>query len=535
MDNKVAEGSIIKWIDKNEIKNENGVPITFDRHPFLVDIYLDFSNNQSQRKCAQVGSSTAAILKGLFLAKTKGYNIIHTLPTADFSAEFVKSKVDPIINTNPKVFAVRKRTDSTRHKEMGTAHLFYRGTYTEKEGISISADVLINDEYDRSNIANMDVFESRLDFSEYKRKWIFSNPHVPGYGVDGLFQASKQMHWFIKCTHCNEWQFMKFPESIDFKKNIFCCIKCKKEVTDEDRINGLWVAKYRNRDTTGYMLSQLFCVWHTAESIKNKYQNQTRPVFYNFTLGLPYAGGDVVVKREHVARCLTSNLPPKDTMKVMGVDQGGKFHLAVGSIKGLENMFTVDNWDDVAKSIKKYDPMVCIIDGLPETSQVKKLQEEFGSTIVFPAFYVDKPADPQTYRFNRKATDKRTTAVYIDRFRSISDLMEKITKAQMLIYTHSNESYLDAFISHFESMYRTEVQNKQGQTYYAWRSSSQNDHFVHAFNYMNVALQRVIHLEKTRVSNREDEKNRPYPAFETPEERLDRFDREYWGDDYAYR
>lgn len=533
MDKKAAEGSIIQWLEKFKIKNENGDPITFDRHPFLVEIYNDFTPFQVQEKCAQVGSSTAAILKGLFLAKTRGYNIIHTLPTADFSAEFVKSKVDPIISVNSDVFNVTKRTDSTRHKEMGAAHMFYRGTFTEKEGISISADVLVNDEYDRSNLANIDTFESRLDYSDYKRKWIFSNPTVPGYGVNDMFERSNQYHWFIKCTHCNEWQYMKFPESIDFEKEMFCCIKCGKEVTDEDRINGLWVAKYKNRDFNGYTLSQLFCTWHTAASIKQKYIKQKRDVFYNFTLGLPYAGGDVVVKREHIARCITPNLPPADSHKVMGVDQGSKFHIAVGSHAGIEQLSVVESWDEVEKRIARVDPVICIIDGLPETNQVKKLQQVFGSTKIYPAFYRDKPADPHIYRFERKTTDKRVTAVYIDRFRSIGDVMDKITKAKVTIFSHGNDAFLEALITHFESMYRTEIQNKVGQTYYAWKSSSKNDHFVHALNYMNVALQRIFHLEKMKVHSEEDDK-RPYAGFETPEERMGRNDREFWGDDIPY-
>jgi len=529
LERKNVEDSIIKWIDVNDIKNEKFQPITFDKHPFLVDIYLDFSTNQVQVKCAQVGLSTSAILKELYLAKNNNYNTIHTLPTADFSNEFVKSKVDPIIKANNRVFNVTKKTDSARHKELGIAHLFYRGTFTETEGISISSDVLVNDEYDRSNLSVIDTFTSRLDYSDYKRIWKFSNPTIPEFGIDALYKGSKQYHWFIKCSHCGEWQFMVWPDSIDFKMRIFVCVKCKKEITDEDRLNGQWIAKYKNRETNGYWLSQLFCVWHNAAKIINDYQTKKRDVFFNFTLGMPYEGSDVNVKSEHIMRCLSSNIA-KPGVKAMGIDQGSIFYIVCGGVSGIERIYTVNNWDAVREEILKFSPDICVIDGLPETNKVKDLQKEFGENRIYPAFYKDKPEDPRTVRWERRTTDKSATAVYIDRFRSIDNLISKIVANKITIFTEINNPNVEILIKHFESLYRTEETNRVGQTFYVWKSSSRQDHFVHAMNYWVVALDRIYHLD--RLDSELDENKRPYRQWETPEERLERLDDEYMNQDY---
>ena len=525
MEKKKAEDSIIKWIDSNKIMNEKDEPITFDEHPFLIQIYTDFSNGQVQEKCAQVGSSTCAIIKSFYLMKTKGYSVIHTLPTVDFSGDFVRSKVDPMVRTNKVLFNVTRKTDSIRHKEVGYAHLFYRGTHKETEGITISADVLINDEYDRSNLSVIGVFESRLDRSEYRRKWLFSNPTVPNYGINYLYSQSKQYHWFITCSHCGAMQYMRWPNSLDFKNKRFICVKCRKEIYNEDRINGMWVAKYRKRDVNGYWLSQLFCTWHSAAEIIYKYDNQKRDVFYNFTLGSPYEGSDVVVKREHIMRCLSNNTP-RSMIKVMGIDQGGTFYISLGTADGIERLYTVGSWEEVEKEIARQDPMICVVDGLPETNEVKKLQKKFGGGKVFPAFYKDKPDDPRIIRWERQTKDRRTAAVYIDRYRSMDDLIGEIYKGRLNFFMTMSNPNIELVVKHFESLYRTEETNKAGQVYYVWKSSSKQDHFVHAINYWKVALSRVEHLENMEREDAEED-NRPYDKFETPEERLGRLDNEH--------
>ena len=527
LNKKVAERNILKWIVENEIKNEKGEPISFDRHPFLIQIYNDMSKEQIALKSSQVGFSTAAILKSFFLAKTKSMSVIHTLPTADFADDFVKSKVDPIIYANPNAFEINKKKDSLRQKEIGVAHLFYRGTFTANEAISISADLLISDEYDRSDLKIVSAFESRLDFSKYRYIWKFSNPSIPGYGIDLQWQNTKQYHWFIKCPHCGFWQYMVFPDSIDFVNQRFCCIKCKKEIDDETRINGNWIARYRNRDVNGYWISQLFCVWHSAKDIIKKYYDQNRDVFYNFTIGIPYQGSDVSIRKEHVLRCLTGRLWT-DKTKVIGIDQGGTFYAAIGGLDGLDRLKTLGSWDEVDNLIGVENPNIVIIDGMPEVSKVKELQEKYG--FVFPCYYKEVPDNVSFASWVMRKKDREVSVVYVDRFKSLNDLLISIYNGDFPIYMDANDPMLDLFVRHLESMYRCESTNKVGQNFYTWKSSNQVDHFVHAVNYMLVGVKRI----KTMVSinqEEDDEEKRPYEEFETPEERLERYDKEYLKDD----
>jgi hypothetical protein len=85
---------------------------------------------------------------------------------------------------------------------------------------------------------------------------------------------------------------------------------------------------------------------------------------------------------------------------------------------------------------------------------------------------------------------------------------------------------LHLLTNHIETMYRVETENRAGQMFYTWKSSNKRDHFVHALNYMEAAAKRVRIMEQIGEDDDTDKK-RPYDNFETPEERIERFDREY--------
>ncbi len=231
-DMKRAEAvSAIAWILKNNLVNENGSLIEFIDHSFLIDPYLDNTPRQVIKKAAQIGWSTLAILRSFHLARFAGANIIHTFPSRSMSKDFVVPKVDPLIQRNPIIRSI-VGVDSVFLKQIGDRFVYYRGSYENTEAISISAHILINDEYDRSNQNVLKTYRSRLDDAKRDRpelgwEWQFSNPSIPGHGVDVLWQKSDQKHWFVKCPHCNRDWYMRFPDNVDFKRKIRMCDKCK--------------------------------------------------------------------------------------------------------------------------------------------------------------------------------------------------------------------------------------------------------------------------------------------------------------------
>ena len=59
----IEDTNVLAWIVKHGIKTENGTPLDFHDHRYLIDIYSDESQNIVEMKAAQLGLSTKDIFK----------------------------------------------------------------------------------------------------------------------------------------------------------------------------------------------------------------------------------------------------------------------------------------------------------------------------------------------------------------------------------------------------------------------------------------------------------------------------------------
>ena len=342
------------------IKTEVGRKLDFKQHLFLFDIYNDFSPLQVIYKASQVGFSTLATLKTLWLAKNKGMDIIYTLPTAHDVTDFVGGKINRIIAQNPILMDYVKDRDTIEQKRVGENVIYYRGTWTEKAALMVSSDLNIYDEEDRSNQKVIAQYASRLQHSKYKWEWHFSNPSAEGNGVSRYWEVSDQKHWFIKCPHCKKKQFLSWPDSIDKDKKVFICKTCYKELSNEDRRVGEWIAKYRlgedmitkngkpaKRAYSGYWISLLMCPWVKAEEILDAYNTKSEEYFYNFILGLPYVGSGNKVTYDVIRRNFTDEINDQKDRVIIGIDTGINIRYVCGNQKGLFYFGECNNYEEI--------------------------------------------------------------------------------------------------------------------------------------------------------------------------------------------
>src|SRR3990167_9699667 len=146
------DNGILDWMSEKKIRNEKGDLIEFDSHPFLIDIYDDKSQNLTVMKAAQVGMSTCQILKNHRDAKRYKMDIIYTLPTDNDVRVFVGGKVNRIIANNPPMLKDVADKDSIEQKQVGNSMIYFRGTWTKKAAIMVTADRLVHDEKDSSKL-----------------------------------------------------------------------------------------------------------------------------------------------------------------------------------------------------------------------------------------------------------------------------------------------------------------------------------------------------------------------------------------------
>ena len=217
----LSDISITAWILEHGIKTESGAPLDFHDHLYLIDIFEDQSPKLVCYKSAQIGFTTTALLKAMWLAKTQRMDIIYTMPTSNDISVLVGGKVNRLVAQNPILQEYVKDKDSVEQKGIGDSLIYFKGTWTDRAALSVSSDLNIHDEEDRSKQDIIQQYASRLQHSSKKYEWHFSNPSVEGNGVSRYWAKSDQKHWFIQCGGCKRKQYLSWPESIDSDKRVF--------------------------------------------------------------------------------------------------------------------------------------------------------------------------------------------------------------------------------------------------------------------------------------------------------------------------
>ena len=489
---RIDEHSIITWIFNQRIKTETGEPLDLRDHLFLYDIYRDFSPKQVIMKGAQIGFSTLAILKTMWLAKNRGMDIIYTLPSANDVVDFAGGKVNRIIATNPILQEWVQDKDSVEQKKVGNNIIYWRGTWTERAAIMVSADLLCVDEEDRSKQAIISQYSSRLQHSEHQWEWHFSNPSVEGNGVSRYWVNSDQKHWFIQCKACNTRQFLEWPASIDKERKIFVCKNCGKELDKNTRRVGQWVKKWRDKEWSGYWIPLLIAPWVTAEKILEYYETKSAEYFHNFVLGLPYIGEGNKINPEDIFKNCTSVVNSQENV-VIGVDVGLTKHFVMGNNEGLFYYGKTKEWEDIERLLMKFPRSVAVFDALPDLTKPRELKEKYPGRIWLCTFARDR----KTMQFVRWGQKKEFGNVVADRNRMIQLVVDEFKGGRIPL--QGKQDTWQEYYTHWAVMFRVneweEAKEKGEKNYvyslpYRWDSSTDNDHWALSTVYWRVGMDR---------------------------------------------
>lgn len=490
----LSASSALAWVHLNQLVNENQQLLEFVDHRFMIDIYADNSPDLVCKKSAQVGFSVMAILKSLWEAKYGGWNIIYALPTNNVVQDFVKPKVNPLISSNNPINAMVS-DDSVSYKRVGDRNLFFKGGFSDRDAISITGDILVIDEYDRMpDMGVVNTFDSRLQASKNPRRWRFSNPSQVGFGVDGLYNDSDQMHWFITCHHCNHKWFIDFERDgsnhyVDMDREVYACGNCDKEISDSDRRNGEWIARFPNRPRRGYWISQMMAPWVTAKRILEQKDESSIEFFYNFVLGKAYTPTDMIVDR---AAILRANSPSNimRTQVVLGVDQdaGGQYYVAM-TPQGIFDHGYVDSWDKIEHLKLMYNAIV-VCDPNPYQATPKQMANKYSDWYLCYFKVLDSLSSIQW-------KDKEQI-VYADRTRILDLRANEIVHARMLYRERPHQ--LEDIIDHWTNIYRTTEEKEDGKVRSIWvkKEGKQSD-YPFAEVYARIGLSLILGGDSTFI------------------------------------
>ncbi len=479
---KLSDYSIISWILEEDIKVESGEVFNFTDHKFWAEPLRDWNPKQVWEKAAQVGGSTVANLKLLYAMKRFGINAIYTLPTDHDINQFVESKTNRLIVHNQSLSSWTKDKDTIQQKRVGDYTAYFRGTFTERAALSVSADLLVHDEIDRSNRPIVEQYESRLQHSKFQWQWIFSNPSSPGNGVDAKWQISNKKMWVVTCPECKTGQVLTYEDNVDEKLELFYCKGCEALIDDYTRGHGEWVAFGDPKaEWSGYRFSLLFCPWVTAKKIIELKKTKSPEYFSNFVLGEPYVGrGGKLGENEFFANLNDKAFPLSDPI-VIGLDTGLPNWYVVGNKHGLFSAGSSNGYDDIRQLMKRHPKAICVVDSGGDLYGAIQLQEDFPGRVYRCYFRNDR----KTMKLMDWGSGEESGKVIADRNRMIQMVVDEFRDKRIPL-RGLREDWQETW-THIANTYRTVTEDTLGQEKSVWERSGP-DHLLLAMVYWRLGM-----------------------------------------------
>ncbi len=487
----------VSWTLRH-LTTEKGEKLDYTVRPYMPEYIRDFHPHIAAKKAAQLGFTTASVEKLIWFGDQNAVTGIYTFPSATDVEEFSKLRFKQMIINSPYLMSRMTGVDSARSKQIGDSTFYFRGTMTERQAISVPADILVHDELDFSAPDVKETYSPRLSASKYKYIWEFSTPTIPNYGIDAIFRLSDKKFWFLKCTRCNTWQTVDyFRNTMPRKKKrgyYYGCKKCGKVL---NRMKGEWITKYPNRTKDGrgirgYFIPQTIAPFISADYLVSEHEKAKRgikgeKVFYNFNLGLPFETGDTVLTREILKGRLMDEMPVFSRI-YMGVDQGDILHIEIGgvSVDGRRCIFHVESTDRfgrIEELIEQYDVSTCVIDGLPNKHSAKQVRDKYPGR-VYLAYYTDAAQG----LWNPRNPEKEPYSIVINNLDALDNTAaEWVSGKAGLIRSNLTTPLIETWIDHMLGMKRAEIEDKRGQNVPRWLKVAA-DHYRHADLYHYIAV-----------------------------------------------
>lgn len=407
-------GRILDWSEG--FRKEAGHDLDFDTFPFQRELYEAFGDKTLDSvdvmKSAQCGISAAAVSLSLFAADVWKANVLYVLPTGDDAFSFSDTRVKPAIDNDPYLRMRVASTDNKGLKRIGEANIYFRGSMSERKALSIPADILVLDEYDRLDQKNIPAFRRRLNAPKSLRlERRFSNPSFPEAGIHRLYLDSDQREWLVKCSCRHEapifYDQHEDSHHVDEGAGVLVCGRCSKELRASRIAGGRWVARYTGRAARGYHVSRLIIPYEDIPAIVAEHQKRAEEevqAHYNFDLGLPYSPKGGSLSREQVL----SNRRDYShgdgysggNWVTAGIDVGAVLHVRISEWRpGWARAVSLyigelDTFEDLYQVMRRYSVNFAVIDERPEERKAREFQHEFYGRVLLCRWSGDDQRDP---------------------------------------------------------------------------------------------------------------------------------------------
>lgn len=511
---KYSLDTIPEWIAENTYLN--GRRFSFKNHEYQLAILRDPSPQKVIRKCSQVGLSEITARWALAMCNiVPGFTTLMTLMTAHYASQFMRTRVDPIIQESPKLrenlHADMDNADMKRF--LNNSFLYLKGSQSSNAALSIPVDALLHDELNASAPEIISTYQSRLTHSPWKLKTWLSTPTLPGLGIDVEFNKSRRHFEHLKCSHCGFWFLPDYHAHVripgflgnleDISKNSIPenyndayveCPSCggRPDFSIEHRE---WVCE-NPEDThlvaAGYHVSPFCAPAYITPGylVQASTQYSKRTLFLNQNLGLPAEDKESTLTLEDLLPCLVDRHEIVGCSHVMGVDLGNVCHiviLAVDAIGRCTEVYSekcpvtriVERRKELAQM---YRCRITLMDSLPMAETVYRAQLDDPN--VYGAVFTNlKTLETHTVKMRDQDWDEAVVnlrQVNLNRNRAMDAMLDFFRTRQ---YQRFHNDHDQEWLTHLQSMKRVKEFTPEGEMQYVWRKTTGEDHWFFATLY----------------------------------------------------
>lgn len=513
--NTYTMANLSEWISNNT-KHE-GRRFSYVGREYQADIIDDPAKTLLVVKCAQVGLSEIFARWSLASVVTQeNFTTIYTFPASTDAELFSKSRLAPIIESSKAVKHSMSRTvNSVDLKQFGTnSFLYTRGTYSETGALSVPADLIIHDEYDRSDMANVSAYVSRLQAKPTKMRRIFSTPTVAKYGIDAECRTARRKVQVWTCSHCNHKFVPNYHDNVvipgfvgkkqeinklnldstRWKEAKLLCPRCG-STPEIDLKFREWVVENNDAkfDTVSYNVSP-FCA---PSFITPTYLVKVSTEFGKWSEFCNQALGETaedaqesLVESEIRAMHLPNKMDSTD-IHFMGCDMGLTCHIMIGRrVQGKlivvhrEKVYYTAFEERRRELCSQYRVITSVHDMYPYTDIVTRITEFDPNA--FGAVYVVKKSTESHYIKEQEEKPEEgklnVRSAMINRDVALDELMSEIKAKNVLIHAVDDE-----LVGQLLDMKRIQKFDKSNVMRYSWEKTAGIDHYHHTLLYLYIA------------------------------------------------
>ena len=512
--------NLAPWITKHTWLD--GRRYSFKDHEFQLDILACTAQTSIIVKCAQIGMSELAYRQAVAACCTQDdFTTIYTFPASADAEKNCKTRIDPMIAGSPELARlVSKDLNNSEVKQFGAnSFLFFKGTFSSTQALSTPANMVIHDEWDKSDTTQGSVYVSRLQHKPHKLRKIFSTPTIEKYGVSKEAETANRLKHLATCARCNHvflpdyFNDIKVPgwdkpleeitknniHTIRWREATLLCPKCGKDPQlHHTRMQFVAENPSEKHEANAWYISpfsahNILLPSYLVE-VSTKYEKYSE--FKNQTLGLTAEEKNESISVTDILEAHQAFPLDSSEMHMMGCDMGIICHITIGRLATTGELLVVHRErvhythfeEKTLKLAQQYRVMVTVMDSQPYTDLVTRIcqarQGAWGAVFIHsknPTMFVTKERaeDAEEGKMAMRLVNiNRTTAL---------DALLNVIKDGSLVVAKCDD--INEFAAQMTSLKRVQKFTKDGELTYFWEKTDGNDHYHFSTLYMFMAVQ----------------------------------------------